>query len=305
MESDGKEARVSGSEDRLVRTLVEDPPVRLVALRATRTVAEAARRHELGPWTTIALGRGLCAGLLMTTLTKGNERVTLQVRSEGLLKSITVDANDMGEVRGYAGGRQPLRVIKPGTRADLQPALGEVGQVIVHRDLGLKDIYEGAAELTTGQVDLDFQHYLNQSEQTPSLLRADVLLDAEGAVQWAGGILVQTTPGASDEALAPMAARIDDGWVIDTLAGASDEVEVLSELMGVPVYPLEWRQVRFHCPCDAERVGNALKTLGLEELRELRATEGRAEVTCHYCNDVHEVGAEQLDRLIAEKESDA
>ena len=288
------------SKDRLVRTLVEDPPIRMVSLQATATVAEAARRHALGPWFTVALGRGLCAGLLMTTLTKGNERVTLQVRGGGLITGLTVDANDLGEVRGFVTGRQPLRVIRPGTRADLQVALGEQGQVIVHRDLGLKELYEGAAELTTGQVDADFEHYLNVSEQTPSVLRTEVLLDEQGGVRWAGGLLVQTTPGATAEALAPLAARVAEGWVIETLAEAPDESEALSALVGQPVQTLEWRQVRFHCPCDAHRVGVALRTLGLEELREMRATEGRAEVTCHFCGDVHEVDAEALDRLIDE-----
>ena len=49
----------------------------------------------------MALGRGLTAGLLLATLTKDDERVTLQILGNGPLGGITVDANAAGTARAY------------------------------------------------------------------------------------------------------------------------------------------------------------------------------------------------------------
>ena len=55
----------------------------------------------------------------------------------------------------------------------------------------------------------------------------------------------------------------------------------------------------FQCSCSRDRVLGMLKGLGPDELAALRAEQGRAEVTCHFCNEVYEVGDDELDALIA------
>jgi molecular chaperone Hsp33 len=61
--------------------------------------------------------------------------------------------------------------------------------------------------------------------------------------------------------------------------------------------------VRFHCPCTRRRSVGALKLLGREELNSILQEEGRAELTCHFCNEVYGVEAEELRSLIAEFEA--
>src|SRR5678815_5437629 len=82
--------------DEIVRGVLADLPVRVVAAVTTGVAREAARRHQAGTAGAIALGRGLTAGLLLATLTKDDERVTLQVLGDGPLGGITVDANGAG-----------------------------------------------------------------------------------------------------------------------------------------------------------------------------------------------------------------
>src|SRR6478609_7962465 len=87
--------------DHLIRGVGRNSTVRVVAALTTGVAAEAAQRHGLSPSATCAVGRALTSGLLLATLTKGGERVTVQLVGDGPIRSITVDATD-GNVRGYA-----------------------------------------------------------------------------------------------------------------------------------------------------------------------------------------------------------
>ena len=48
----------------------------------------------------------------------------------------------------------------------------------------------------------DFAYYLTESEQTPSAVGLNVLLDEEDKVKVAGGFMLQVLPGASEEEIA-------------------------------------------------------------------------------------------------------
>jgi molecular chaperone Hsp33 len=79
--------------------------------------------------------------------------------------------------------------------------------------------------------------------------------------------------------------------LLSTLLSGFD-VEVTSR------YPLAW-----HCPCSKERVVRALLTLGRSELEDMLRKEGKAEVTCHFCETRYEVSGEELRALLQASES--
>src|SRR5439155_19183181 len=138
-----------------VRAIDRARNIRVVAAITTAVVAEGARRHELSPAAAIAVGRALTSGLLLATLTKGEERATLQIMGDGPLGSITVDANGAGDARGYAAHAQAGADL--GVPRRIADVVGRGGVVNVLRDLGLKELYQGQTTILTGEIDEDIE----------------------------------------------------------------------------------------------------------------------------------------------------
>ncbi len=287
----------SGS-DLLVRAIAPSDEVRLVAAVTTGVVREAARRHGTSPPATAAIGRALTSGLLLATMTKGEERVTVQLVGDGPLGSVTVDANADGDVRGYV--RHPAAAGSPRTFGSrIGGVLGRGGVVNVTRDLGLKDLYQGQVALTTGEIDEDVEAYLRISEQVPSALGCEVVLDDEGQLVRAAGVLVQTLPGGDSDAVREIQHRLRTGELYDLLAAGEISARELCERFSPsqPVEHLGERPVRFQCRCSQARIMETLKLLPVTDFDEMVAEGKPAEVTCNYCNTRFEVAVEALQQL--------
>jgi molecular chaperone Hsp33 len=280
--------------DQLLRGLVGES-VRVVAALTTETCREAAARHGASPAASVALARTTSAALLLATLTKGDERVTLQIIGDGPLRGVTAVASDAGDARAY--------VIAPGVggdvtgRVSLAPLVGS-GVVSVLRDLGLREQYQGRTALVSGEIDEDVESYLSGSEQVVSALATDGVVGEAGLVA-AGGVLVQCLPGGDVEMVTRARARLRAGAVHDALAaGVERAADLASRVLATDFEVLDLRPVRFHCPCGRERVLAALTLVGRDELLDMRKRDRGAEVTCNFCNSRYQVAPEELDRLI-------
>ncbi len=293
------------TRDQIARGLLGGGAARVVAVTATDVVREAARRHRATGAAAVALGRGLAAGLLLATLTKDDERFTLQILGDGPLGSLTIDSSAAGTARGYVknpGASLPRAV--PGSRLELAPAVGRSGLVSVVRDLGLRENFGGQTAIVSGEIDEDVEHYLNTSEQIDSALACDALLDDAGKVVAAAGILIQALPGSgAGSHLQAARTHFRAGGLTAAAAEAAPEgnidgliAQVLGATMG-QVQLLEVRSVRFHCPCSRDRAGSSLALLGQAELGQLILDDGRAEVTCNFCRERYEFSETELETI--------
>lgn len=286
--------------DHLVRAIDRDRHIRVCAAITTALVTDAARRHDLSPAASRAVGRALTAGVLLATLTKGEERVTIQLMGDGPLGSLTVDANGAGDVRGYA--------LHPQAGADfpadrhVADVVGRRGVVNVLRDLGLKELYQGQTAMVTGEVDEDIEAYLRASEQVPSALGCDVLLDGSGRVAAAGGVLVQAMPGGDPDIVREVQHALRTDLVRQLLGNDVRSARTIAERAWT-AGPLEFmdgeRAIRFHCRCSPGRIGEMLALLGTVDLDEMIADDKPAEVVCNYCNTPYRIARPELERIRA------
>src|SRR5690606_30602732 len=107
------------------------------------------------------------AGALMGAMLKGDEKVTIQVKGDGPIGQIVVDANARGEVRGYVDHPHVDLPLNERGKLDVRGAVGE-GFIYVIKDLGLREPYRGSTPIVSGELADDFTYYFAKSEQTPS-----------------------------------------------------------------------------------------------------------------------------------------
>jgi molecular chaperone Hsp33 len=292
-------------EDEIVRTALRDHPVRIVAVTTTEVTREAVRRHQAGRAGALALGRGLTAGLLLATLTKDEERVSLQVLGDGPLGALTVDAGSAGTARAYVKHPQvplPATDDAPPGRPSLAGVVGQSGVVSVVRDLGLRENFRGQTALASGEIDEDVERYLLDSEQIASVLACDAIVGADGAVQMAGGILLQALPGGDGAAVVGAAGEaLRAGGLTRILtARPADAASIVTAALGErfgEIRLLDRRPVRFHCPCSESRAATSLALLGNAELAEMILEDGKAEVTCNFCRARYQFDDAALEKI--------
>ena len=121
--------------DYLVRATAANAQIRAFAC-TTKEIAETARQvHGTSPVVTAALGRLLSAGCMMGSMLKGEkDLLTLQVRGDGPMGGMTVTADALGNVKGYAN--EPVVILPANAvgKLDVSGAVGK-GYLNVIKDL--------------------------------------------------------------------------------------------------------------------------------------------------------------------------
>jgi molecular chaperone Hsp33 len=285
-------------QDRLIRGTAMDGRVRAFAVRTTQLVEELRRRHDTYPTATAALGRTLTAGAIMGSMLKGNERLTIQVKGDGPIGQIVVDANAAGEVRGYVAEPHVHLPSNSMGKLDVAGAVGTEGFIHIIKDLGLKEPYRGSIPIISGELGEDFTYYFAKSEQTPSAVGLGVLVDTDNSVIVAGGFIIQLLPGLNDDEITAIENAVGSLPPVTALLDQGLELDEMLRWMLPDVRVLDETDIHFQCECSRERVEKTLISLGESELTQLIEEEGQAEVVCHFCNEAYQFNKDDLQNLL-------
>ena len=285
-------------QDRLLRGTALQGRVRVFAALSTSLVEELRRRHDAMPTATAAMGRTVTAAAMMGFMLKGEEKLTVQVKGGGPIGQIVADANADGEARGYVSDPTVDLPLNPKGKLDVAGAVGTDGALYVIKDLGLKEPYRGTSPIVSGELAEDFTYYFSVSEQTPSAVALGVLVDVDYSVKAAGGFIIQLLPGLHDDEITEIEHKLGGLPSVTTLIDQGLGPEQIMERLFDDVKIMDTIPLTFACSCSQERVENTLVSLGKAELESIMRDAGRAEVSCHFCNEQYAVEKVDLERLL-------
>lgn len=271
-----------------------------VTTSATRTAQEV---HDLRATSAIALGRLLTSAGLMAATANVEGKTSLQVLSRGRTGQLLVDATDSGALRGLIK-QTDLAFPRPGgERPDGRRSVGAAvlpGEISAVRRRRSGEYFQSMTPLQTGEIDDDLQSFLERSDQVPTVLVADTLLDASGQITRSAGILVQALPDGDRERLAEIGRQLTGGRFAELLLGAGSTEDLLRaavpEAQRVDVdLPLQW-----FCPCSRDRAENAVRLMGQPELASMVVESQPVVIDCDFCRSTYEFSVDDLGQILAE-----
>ena len=286
--------------DYMIRATAADGQIRAFAATTRDTVEYARNAHNTSPIATAALGRLMTAAAMMGSDLKGEgELLTLRIEGDGPIGGLLVTADGKGDVKGYAFNPDVMLPPNAQGKLDVGGALG-LGVLSVIKDIGLKEPYVGQTQLVTGEIAEDLTYYFATSEQVSSSVALGVLMNRDNTVRQAGGFIIQLLPGASDETIDKLEAKLSGISSITALldAGKTPE-EILTDILGeFGLEILTKMPVRFHCDCERSRVEKAIISIGRKEIRDMIDEGKEIEVNCQFCNKHYKFSVDELEDML-------
>jgi len=286
--------------DYLVKALALNAQVRVYLLKNTDTINEAIKRHNLWPSATSVLGKVMSMGLMMGSMLKGDQALTIKLNGNGPIGNVIVDANASGEVRGYVDNPHINFVNTKGGLDDIT-AIGNSGYLEVIKDLKLKDFFTSTIE-ATGNLASDFTYYFLESEQTRTSIYLGILVNPDNLVDVSGGILFQLMPDCSDETITKLEEKLLKITSISQLLKEYSLEDILTILFDSDYQVLETNEVGFKCHCSKETFTRALLTLPKDDLQQILTEDKQIETICHYCHQTYHFNEKEIENLIKEKD---
>lgn len=281
--------------DHLIRAVSQDGSLRAVVAETSGLVREICRKQQTDLTASVALGRLLSGGALLSCLLKGNQRLALVIEGNGPLRRLSVEADASGHIRGKVS--HPVAGLPPREgRFDVAGAVGRAGFLKVWKDLGLKEPYQSLVQLQTSEIAEDLAWYLTTSEQVPSSVGLGVELDQAGEIAAAGGFLVQSLPPEQPQQLEKVIETVRQlPPVTSLLRQGLTPREILQRLlMTDSVRIQEELALNFSCPCNRQQIVLMLRGFGQDELNKLLAEQDPIEVTCEYCRQQYSFARDEI-----------
>ncbi|HEP1183192.1 TPA: Hsp33 family molecular chaperone HslO [Streptococcus pyogenes] len=288
--------------DKIIKSIAQSGAFRAYVLDSTETVALAQEKHNTLSSSTVALGRTLIANQILAANQKGDSKITVKVIGDSSFGHIISVADTKGHVKGYIQNTG-VDIKKTATGEVLVgPFMGN-GHFVTIIDYGTGNPYTSTTPLITGEIGEDFAYYLTESEQTPSAIGLNVLLDENDKVKVAGGFMVQVLPGASEEEVARYEKRLQEMPAISHLLASKNHVDALLEAIygDEPYKRLSEEPLSFQCDCSRERFEAALMTLPKADLQAMIDEDKGAEIVCQFCGTKYQFNENDLEALINDK----
>lgn len=286
--------------DYLVRGTVKNRPIRVFACKTTDLLEKARGMHDLWPTSAAALGRMMSATLMMASMEKNNEKMTVTINGGGPIGTMLCVTSGDGKIKGFVAEPHCMYTNNETGKLAVGYAVGNQGYLQVIKDMGLKEPFVSQVALVTGEIGDDFSEFFYTSEQTGSAVSVGVLVNDDNTILSSGGFIVQLLPDAKEEDIAYIEESLNGFPPVSSLIheGLSPE-EILIKLMP-DVEILGSQDLDFECGCSKDKFASALMTLGQDEIKDMIETDGKCEINCQFCNTKYQFTKEELEDLLSQ-----
>jgi molecular chaperone Hsp33 len=275
--------------DYLVRGMARNDKVRIIGCECSETIDLICKKHGAYPIATIALGRFLCATLMMGAMLKDSQTITCILNGNGKLGTIFGQANARGEVRGFVGDPYVDLELVDG-KWDIEGAVGNDGILNIIKSFDDEKNFSSQVPVACGDIASNIATYFFNSEQLPTIVNLGVELDSDGSVKAARGYIIQLMTGYTE----------DDVEYLEklTLASLDKKIDDCIYEMFSDFKRLENTAVKFVCDCCKSKFEAGLKSLNKDELKQILEEEGQIEVVCNFCSDKYLFNKEEIEKLL-------
>lgn len=291
--------------DKIMKFLAYEGKISVICIDTTELVEKARQIHDLSPVATAAFGRLLTITAIMGNEMKGEKnKLTIQMKGNGPLGTMLATSDNFPRVKGYVSNPIVDLPLNDIGKLDVGGAVGNAGFINVIKDIGLKEPYVGICPLVSGEIAEDFAEYFAKSEQKNTAVSLGVLVDKNG-VKSAGGYIITPMPDATNEEISQVEQAIFKAGAISKMLDnnlslidiakkitGDENIQVIEENI-MPIY---------ECDCSKEHMTDGLATLDKTVLKEIIEEDGKAELTCHFCNKKYEFSKEELEEILEEKD---
>lgn len=287
--------------DKIMKFLAYNKKVLVICANTTEMVEKARITHDLSPVATAALGRVITMASIMGTEIKGSQdKLTLQIKGSGPLGMMVAVANNFPKVKAFVSNPYVDIPLNDIGKLDVGEAVGAQGFINVIKDVGMKEPYVGISPLVSGEIAEDFANYFMNSEQRESAVALGVLVNKDG-VKSSGGYLIQLMPGSTEEEISKIEQAVFKAGAISKMLNNKLTLQEIAkkitddeniELIEDNIIPI------FECDCSKEHMADGLLTIGKEELKDIIEKDGKAELTCHFCNKKYDFTKQELENLL-------
>jgi molecular chaperone Hsp33 len=235
-------------------------------------------------------GQFLVAASLLSARLKYSGIVTIQAMGNGALTTVMAECAEGSKLRGIVRGEfDGLNKAEK-----LKDFLGSATLAItIEPENGER--YQGIVPMDADNLSDCLEHYFNQSEQLPTLIK----ISADTNI--ASGVMVQQMPSRQAE------EKTTADWahvasLMNTLQPEEqltlshiDQLYRLFHEEGVRVF--EPQDLHFFCSCSRHRTERALMSIGREEVVDIHKQEGVVAITCEFCAEQYLFDMNQIEAM--------
>jgi len=284
------------NNDQLHRFIIENTRVRGELVHLSASWKAVLERYDYPKNVQRVLGEAFAACALLSATIKFEGSLILQIRGDGPLHLLVVQATSDDTLRGLARWSNDVPA------HDLKNIFGN-GSMVITIEPPKGEPYQGVIALEGEHIQEAIENYFKQSEQLNTRLWL-----AANENNCSGFLLQELPESAEDKQQSNLGEDHNDWQHAEALGNtiSKDELlnlstkEILQRLFHEDdVRLFDPTPLSFRCSCSYERIAKMIISLGVNEARDIISEQGKIQVDCEFCNAQYNFDSVDVENLFA------